>query len=112
MTPLRRNLPPLSTDHARIADGQYDDEPWIDMDPEIVDLVPRVVPRSGHRRKPPTKKQRARMERNAVIAAAHKAGISQRVLSRVFDLPRSVIGEIVQGGQLCGRRRDDGDGEP
>lgn len=111
MTPLHRKAPPLSTDHARIADGQYDDEPWADLDPDVIDAIPRDVPRSSPRRKPPTAKQRARLARNAVIVAAHKGGASQRLLARVFGLPRSVIGEIVDGKQLCGRRRADRDGD-
>jgi len=108
-----RGRPPLSSDHARTADGQHDDEAWWDtIDPEIIDAVPRVAPRSNSRRKPLTAKQRARIERNCCIKAAHNHGISQRVLARVFSLPRSTIGEIVAGKQTCGRRRDHCDGQP
>lgn len=42
-----------------------------------------------------TEGQRRRFRRNLVIAAAHRQGVSQRVLAEVFDLPRSRIGEIV-----------------
>lgn len=39
--------------------------------------------------------QRERLERDFVIAAAAKAGLSERMLSRVFKLPRSRIHVIV-----------------
>lgn len=41
--------------------------------------------------------QRHRARRNVVIAIAHRAGCSQRMLADVFDLPRSRIWEIVAG---------------
>lgn len=36
-----------------------------------------------------------RFRRNLVIAVAHRAGLSQRLLADVFDLPRSRIAAIV-----------------
>lgn len=95
----------FSGDRSRIQDGQCDDEPWATIDPEIADSLPNGRP-EGTRFYPPTPKQRKRMVRNAAIKAAHDRGISQRKLAGVFGLPRSVIGDIVQGKQTCGRRRD------
>lgn len=40
--------------------------------------------------------QRWRFRRNICIAVLHRAGMSQRVLSDVFDLPRSRIAAIVK----------------
>lgn len=44
-----------------------------------------------------TPKRRAKYERNLVICAAVKAGASQRLVARVFGLPRSRIAAIVRG---------------
>lgn len=100
---------------SRIADGQYDDEGWSTIDPELLDAIPRE---RAERPDPPrrlTPKQRLRIKRNCCVKAAHDRGISQRDLAKVFGLPRSVVGEIVQGKQLCGRPRGnpgEGDSEP
>ncbi len=40
--------------------------------------------------------KRWRFRRNVVIYAAHRQGISQRVLADVFDLPRSRIAAILK----------------
>ncbi len=95
----------------RIADGQYDDESWATIDPEVLDATPRERPVSSERRQGPTPKQRQRMLRNAAIKAAHDRGMSQRMLARVFRLSRSVVSAILAGKQLCGRQRDPRDCE-
>jgi hypothetical protein len=40
--------------------------------------------------------KRWRFRRNLVIYVAHRAGLSQRLLADVFDLPRSHIGSIIR----------------
>ena len=40
--------------------------------------------------------KRWRFRRNLVIYLAHRQGLSQRMLSDVFDLPRSRIAEILK----------------
>jgi hypothetical protein len=40
--------------------------------------------------------KRWRFRRNLVIYAAHRSGLSQRLLADVFDLPRSRIAEIIR----------------
>jgi hypothetical protein len=40
--------------------------------------------------------QRWRWSRNVTIALAYNAGMSQRFLAEVFDLPRSRIAEIIR----------------
>lgn len=42
-----------------------------------------------------TPAQRWRFRRDVVIYVAHQAGISQRVLADVFDLPRSRIAVVI-----------------
>lgn len=44
---------------------------------------------------PRTPGQRWRARRNLVIAVAHRAGLSQRLLADVFGLPRSTIHVVV-----------------
>lgn len=59
----------------------------------------RAVPASERTKSPArmmTPGRRWRLRRDLVIATAHKAGISQRFLADVFDLPRSRIAAIIK----------------
>jgi len=98
----------------RITDGQYDDESWATIDPEVIDAAPRERPVSSGQRKRLTVKQRQHMVRNAAIMAAYRGGLSHRMLALAFGLPRSSISEILAGRQTYWRRRDhsDRDAEP
>jgi len=62
--------------------------------------VPKALVRSHHATLPilppnATEGQRWRLRRNLVIAIAARAGIPQRHIADVFDLPRSRIAAIV-----------------
>lgn len=47
--------------------------------------------------------QRRRLKRNVVIAAAHRQGVSMRVLADVFQVARSRVAEIIEEveGRSC-----------
>ncbi len=96
----------------RIADGQYDDESWATIDPDMIDAAPRERVRFSLRGKVPTRKQRQHMARNAAIMAAYRGGLSHNMLAKAFGLSRSVISVILAGRQTYWRRRADRDSDP
>jgi repressor of nif and glnA expression len=52
----------------------------------------------------PTPRQSWQAKRDLVLVVVHRAGVSQRELSRVFDLSKSRVSEIIalaQRVQLC-----------
>jgi hypothetical protein len=57
----------------------------------------RRSPGGGHAVPPPADLLHRR-RRNELIRLGHRQGLSQRFLADVFDLPRSRVAEILQGG--------------
>lgn len=56
-----------------------------------------------------TAAQRWRLRRNLVIFAAHRGGISQRVLADVFCLARSRVAAILREVDVLARSRQGGE---
>lgn len=94
------------SDRGRINDGQGDFPRGPELLQPDMDGVTRGQTTGAIRRasdsgrrilaSPTTDGQRRRLCRNLAIAAGAEAGLSQRELARIFDLPRSRVGEILK----------------